>query len=100
MAERKNTDFERQKKMLRDSLHLMLVASGASHGFAHDELLRIAKRHGKADLDIAPELYALWQDCLLKAVAEFDHEFSEEVESAWRGALQPGIDFMKAQYSE
>jgi len=40
-----NTDFEIQKKALRDSLFLMLSAAGTTGGYAHVQLEKLAKRH-------------------------------------------------------
>ena len=38
-------------------------------------------------MDIKPELYDLWLDRLLQAVAEFDPLFDMETETAWRRVL-------------
>jgi hemoglobin-like flavoprotein len=104
VAERfRNTDFERQKVMLRASLHTLLA--GASDGGAvpgagpiRAHLEHMAQRHGRLELDIPPDLYDLWLHCLVQAVSEHDPEFSDEVGNAWRQALRPGIDFMRAHY--
>ena len=95
-----NTDFERQKKMLRDSLYLMLASAGTIKGIAHNELARIAKRHSRSDLNIEPHLYDLWEDCLMKAMYEFDPESSEALEQSWRYALRDGIEFLKSRYEK
>lgn len=92
------TDFERQKSVLSDSLFLMLSAAGTTEGYAHAQLERLAKRHNRNALDIKPEWYALWLDCLIQAVAEHDPEFTELVESSWRDSLQGGIDLLIAGY--
>ncbi len=44
---------------------------------------RIALRHSKSQLDIAPHLYWTWRDCLIQSVRECDPEFSLDVEKAW-----------------
>jgi hemoglobin-like flavoprotein len=74
----------------------MMLASGRLERTAHLE--RLAKLHGRAELDITPELYDLWLDRLVQAVSEFDPMFDPEVETAWRRVLQPGIEFMKSRY--
>ena len=93
-----DTDFERQRKALRDSLFLMLSAAGTTKGLAHRELEKLARRHSRAQLDIKPEWYALWLDCLLEAVSEHDPEFSPEIDEAWRDSLRPGIELLIAAY--
>ena len=73
-----------------------MPSSDESERVAHLE--RLAKRHSRAGLDIKPELYDLWLDRLLKAVAQFDPMFDVETEAAWRHILQPGIEFMRSRH--
>ncbi|GMR23321.1 MAG: hypothetical protein BMS9Abin37_1739 [Acidobacteriota bacterium] len=93
-----HTDFEVQKKALRDSLFLMLSSAGTTEGYAHVQLKKLAKRHSHDDLDIKPEWYALWLDTLLETVAEFDPDYSDELEAAWRDSMKDGIDLLAAGY--
>jgi hemoglobin-like flavoprotein len=92
------TDFERQKKVLSDSLFLMLAAAGTTQGFAHVQLEKLAKRHCRTELDIKPEWYDLWLDTLLKTVAEFDPAYSSEIDAAWRASVKDGIEILIAGY--
>jgi hemoglobin-like flavoprotein len=92
------TDFDRQKKMLQDSLFVMLVAAGTKTGFAFKELSKLAERHSRKQLGIHPDWYDLWLQCLLKAVAEHDPEYRPELDDAWRASLEDGIELMKARY--
>jgi hemoglobin-like flavoprotein len=92
------TDFARQKKMLQDSLFVMLTAAGTSSGFAYKELSKLADRHSRQQLGIDPAWYDLWLSCLLKAVREHDPEYRPELDDAWRESLKDGIELMKARY--
>ena len=76
------TDFERQKKMLQDSLYVMLVAAGTTKGPAHDELSRLAKLHEQ--IGVSDDMYALWLDSLVEAAREHDKRFTDELERDWR----------------
>jgi hemoglobin-like flavoprotein len=91
-----HTDFRKQTRLLRTSLYIMMLSSDEPEPGAHLE--RLAKRHGRAGLDIKPELYDLWLDCLIQTAAEFDPRFDARSASAWRRVLQPGIEFMKSRY--
>ncbi len=93
-----NTDFARQKKMLQDSLFVMLVAAGTQSGLAHKELSKLADRHSRKQLGIDPGWYDLWLGCLLKAVSEHDPEYRPELDEAWRESLKAGIELMKSRY--
>jgi hemoglobin-like flavoprotein len=90
------TDLQKQARMLKTSLYIMMLESGEPEQTAHLE--RLARRHSRTELDIKPELYDLWLDRLVQAVREFDPLFNAETETAWRRVLQPGIDFMKSRY--
>ncbi|HEY5790185.1 MAG TPA: globin [Gammaproteobacteria bacterium] len=91
-----HTDFRRQARMLRTSLYIMMLSSDDDELGTHLE--HLAQRHSSRDLDIRPELYDLWLDCLLQAVAEFDPRFDAAAAAAWRRVLQPGIEYMKSRY--
>lgn len=93
-----NTDFEMQKRVLRDSLFLMLSAAGTTVGYAHVQLEKLAKRHSHNDLGIKPEWYALWLDTLLQTVAEFDPDYSDAIDAAWRDSMKEGIELLAAGF--
>lgn len=92
-----NTDLERQKGMLRDSLYAMLVAAGTTKGPAHDEIERLAGRHH--EVGVTPDLYTLWLDALIEAAREHDRHFSDALENDWRASMSAGIALMKAEAS-
>ncbi len=85
------TDMNRQVSMLRKSF-FHLVAFYVSHE-PSAELERIAIIHNR--LGIASEFYDLWLDALVSTVAEFDPQFDEITELAWRLALTPGMTYMR-----
>jgi len=93
-----DTDFDRQKRMLQDSLFVMMASAGATSGVAYKELSKLGERHSRNQRDIKPELYDIWLECLMKAVAENDPEFVPGIETAWRESLKSGIDFLKSKY--
>jgi len=93
-----NTDFAMQKKMLRVSLGY--VERFSQYKRADDEILKLAKRHSKAELDIAPALYDVWLSSLVSAVAIHDPNFDQDVEIAWRMQLAAGIEYMKFKYDK
>ena len=90
------TDLQKQARMLKTSLYIMMLAGNESERVMHLE--RLAKLHSRAELDIKPELYDLWLDVLVRAVEEFDPLFDVQIGNAWRRMLQPGIEFMKSRY--
>jgi hypothetical protein len=92
-----HTDMDRQREMLQVSLDHMVY-------FAIDreetrEIARVAGVHSQSRSDIPASLYALWLDSLLNTVSEFDPEYDETVDKAWREALEPAIEYMKRHYA-
>ena len=92
------TDFDRQKKMLQDSLFVMLVAAGTSTGPARRELSKLTDRHSRQQLGIDPGWYDIWLRCLVQAVSEHDPEYRPELDDAKRESLKDGIELMKSRY--
>jgi hemoglobin-like flavoprotein len=95
----RNTDLQRQARMLSDSLYALAVAVQGQVGSpAWGDMPRLAARHGRGDLDIRPALYDHWLACLLETARRHDPEFSPEIEAAWRATLGVGIAYMKSRY--
>jgi hemoglobin-like flavoprotein len=93
----RTTDLEKQVNALNGSV-TMLMASYASGGGEADYLDKIAERHSRRGLNIAPRLYAVWLDCLIETVRRFDPKFNDGVATAWRGLFSKGIEFMISKY--
>jgi hemoglobin-like flavoprotein len=93
----RDTDFSRQTRMLRASLHMTLAAGyGSPEAPAHLE--RLAILHGKGGRNIGPHLYRLWLDALVQAASEHDPDFTPDLATAWRDMLTPGINILVAAY--
>ncbi len=86
-----STDMDRQVTMVKASLFQMVTFYAT--GILTQAMRQTARAH--EHLDIPPELYDVWLDCLIETVAKHDSEFDEQIELAWRLALSPGITFMK-----
>lgn len=92
----KDTDFQRQRRAMGASLYLLVLAR--EQGPAMIYLEQVARQHGREDLDVRPEMYDAWRDCLLQSVKEFDPLFSDDIEQAWRAVADFAIDFMRERY--
>ena len=93
-----NTDMEKQKDMLKGSLHMIMALRLSRPEDAEAYFRRIGVVHGRKKHDIAPELYDLWLTCLLEAVQECDEQYDIEIDTAWREVLSGGIKIMKSMY--
>ena len=93
-----NTDMDLQQSMLKKSFYSLFAfyASGETDDYIHS----IAEKHNHKHLDVWPEFYDSWLECLIGTVNQYDDEFSEDVELAWRLVMAPGITYMKFKYGK
>ncbi len=95
----RDTDFERQRRVLRDSFLVMeMVSESSPDSPAWASLRKLAVAHDRQHRDIRPELYDIWLESLSEAVSEIDPDYSSEIEKAWRKTMQTGINQMQAAY--
>jgi len=96
----RNTDFVRQKRALRASFHIMLLAAGDGEDGAERHLGSLAKSHGRNEIDVGAEFYDYWLDSLLATVREFDNAWDHDVESAWEQVMGVGIQYLLSHYND
>jgi hemoglobin-like flavoprotein len=94
------TDFQRQVKLLRDAIGLLLIAPFlATDGAQAPTLLsKVAERHSRRHLNIEPRFYPPFVDSLIATIAASDPEYSPAVEAAWRAAIAKGVSYMQSHY--
>lgn len=92
----RNTDMSRQKTMLHDSFTTLV--DFAAHRRLTPQMERLGAVHGPSASDVPPKLYQLWLDSLMATVREFDPDFTNETELAWRLTLAPGIAYLQHAY--
>lgn len=91
------TNFSRQVRLLQHAIGLLLSYPGQA-GRTPQLLERVAERHSRRDLDIAPELYEPFITSLVETVGRHDPEFTPELGAAWRASLAPGVAYMQSRY--
>ncbi len=94
----KDTDMDAQVKMLQRSMFHMISFYVSKQEDTYLE--GIAESHGKRKHNVAPELYDLWLEALIKTVSELDPEYEESIGLSWRLAMAPGIVYMKYHYTK
>lgn len=96
----KDTDFTRQKRALRASLHMMLLAAEDEEKGPERYLKELANLHSRRELDVGAELYDLWIDSLLATVRKCDPQFEPRVEEAWEAVMMIGVSYLLSHYHE
>ena len=92
-----HTDFERQNRLLRHAIGLLLIFPTQSPQ-EPPLLARIAERHSRRDLDIDPALYQPFIESLIATVKQYDREYTAATEAAWRETVTPGVEYMKSRH--
>lgn len=91
------TDFARQRKLLRDSVHLMV-----SRDIADSEMRalvdQLGEAHSRANRNVLPRLYELWLDSICETVKALDPEWTAELEAHWRVRMRSGMQIIMAAY--
>ncbi len=99
-AKFRKTDFSRQKRLLRASFYLILLASEDDQHGPERYLKFLSERHSASGLNIGAQLYDLWLDSLLQAVKQCDPDYSPEVEAAWEEVMGIGIEYMLKHFHD
>lgn len=73
-------------------MNLVLVA----RGLPAPRLRQLGESHCRARLDIGPERYAGWVDCLLATLAQHDPDFDAALREECHEVLEAGIAVMRS----
>ena len=87
-----STEFERQHRLLKHALGLLIIYAKRANPALLD---RIADRH--VEVGVTDDLYPLFVESLVRTVAEHDPEYTQALGDAWRVALEPGLEYMRAR---
>ena len=91
------TDLEKQNAMLRRSL-LLCAEATAGRTEALREVNERATTHDRHHLDIQPHLYAVWIDTIVTTARDFDLQWNDDIEVAWRTILGHVVQQMIRRY--
>ncbi len=91
------TDFDRQRKLLRHAIGLLLSFPSERDG-EPNILSRIAERHGRKDPAIEPVFYGPFLESLIDTVKRHDPACTPAVDQAWRTTLTKGFAYMQSRY--
>mgnify|MGYP000574957981 CR=1 FL=1 len=87
-------DFDKQKELLRKGIMTILTYLDHESLAGKITIKRLRETHGSRGMNILPEYYEIWKSCLIQAVEEYDHEFSDEIKAGWQKVLNEGVSLM------
>lgn len=90
-----DTDMKQQRHLLRNGIMQLVLHA---RGMPDSKLRALGQSHSRSGYNIRPDLYGLWLEALLDTLRHHDPAFSDDIDSAWRRALQPGIELIRGAY--
>lgn len=94
------TNMDQQKRMLDHGVRHLILFFHEPSPITAAKMLSLGESHARSALNIAPDLYPLFLDCLLGAVEENDPQFSPELDEAWRHVASHGINVMISMWDD
>ena len=91
------TDFKKQNELLRRSLELSAGAT-AGEPEALREINERATTHDRHHLNIEPRFYGIWLETIIETAADFDDQWTDAVEAAWRRILGHVVQHLIRKY--
>lgn len=92
----RSVKMSEQAYILKQALHE--VVKFYEEQKPNEAMVKIARRHGISGLNIRPRLYSIWLATLIETAKEFDDQFDQDVELAWKMVLQPAITFVSHHF--
>ena len=91
-----NTNMTGPIGMIEAPLYKIMALRTLPPEDAMSHLRKIGPEYVYPQQETGPVYYDLWQECLLKTVAECDDKYDSEVQAAWTEVLASGIKIMKS----
>lgn len=96
-----NTDWNKQRGLLRASLQSAIIYAGNEQvSAAKEHIETIGCSHNHAHLNIKPEWYPLWMATMLRTIEKCGSCFSPALEQAWRAVLTLSINIIISKYDD
>lgn len=93
-----NTDFVKQKRLLRTSISWVIMFSDVEDSIAKSGLKRIRQTHSKHNLNIPPHFYGYWKTSLLETIKHCDAKVNAAVMKSWAKSFDNAIEYIASGY--
>jgi len=95
----KNTDWYKQKSLIKSAIKSAIMFAGNPELYiAREHLEKIAITHSHTHMNIKPEYYPIWRECMIRTVKKCDPNYSWITGRAWQKVLTFTINFMISKY--
>ena len=87
------TNWAEQNIRLKGALSTVVMFD-VNDESAVSTLARLQKTHGKNGMKVLPDLYDIWETCMISIIKEADEEFNKEIEKEWQRVIRKTTDFL------
>ncbi len=94
----KGIDMKEQASLLSHAIVMAFLFVDKNQQVAKKCLDSVRETHARHKLNIAPELYDTWLECLLETVAICDPNVNDELLSDWRDVMSVAINHIREGY--
>jgi len=91
-------DMEAQADTLAHAIVMSFLFVDKNHHGAARCLNNVRESHNKHNLNIAPELYDTWLECMIETVAICDPQANEELLADWHAVMSVAIEHIREGY--
>jgi len=93
-----HVDMTEQASLLSHAIVMSFLFVDKNQQVAKKCLDSVRETHARHKLDIAPELYDSWLECLLETVAVCDPHVNDELLSDWHDVMSVAINHIREGY--
>ncbi|MDQ6968728.1 MAG: globin [Mariprofundaceae bacterium] len=91
-------DMTEQASLLSHAIVMSFLFVDKNQQVAKKCIDNVRKTHAQHNLNIAPELYDTWLECLLETVALCDPHANDELLNDWRHVMSVAINHIREGY--
>ncbi len=93
-----SVDMTEQASFLSHAIVMSFLFIDTNQQVAKKCLDDVRKTHAQGNLNIEPELYDIWLECLLETVALCDPHVNDELLSDWHDVMSVAINHIREGY--
>jgi len=91
-------NMEEQTDILAHSIVMSFLFVDKNHQTAANTLNKVRESHNRDHLNITPELYDLWLDCMVETVSTCDPHANKQLLSDWHEVMSVAVNHIREGY--
>jgi len=93
-----HVDMKAQAEILDHAIVMSFLFADKSHQSATKCINNVRESHNRKNLNIAPELYDTWLECLVETVGICDPHTNKELQADWHIVMSVAVNHIREGY--